>query len=227
MKNIAVIPARGGSKRLPGKNLLILGDLPLIAHSILEAKRYPELIDEVWVSTDDAAIKEVALLYGAKVADRPAHLSGDQEPTVSAVKHLLEFLNQPVETIFLLQPTNPLRPEGLLPEAYKIYREKGVKSLFTVTRDHHKLGKIVGDTFVPYNYKAGQRSQDLEPLYYENGLLYLVSSEVIMRDSILGDQPFPLEVNHIYAAVDIDTQDDLNYAAYVIQLKKSQNESIY
>jgi N-acylneuraminate cytidylyltransferase len=65
MKSIAIIPARGGSKRLPGKNILPLGDIPLVAHSILEAQRHA-FIDAVYVSTDDCQIKEVALRYGAQ-----------------------------------------------------------------------------------------------------------------------------------------------------------------
>ena len=82
MKNIAVIPARGGSKRLPNKNILQLNGLPLLAHSIIYAQNNPSIIDSIYVSTDDPQIKEIALKFGAKVIDRPAELSGDLEPTV-------------------------------------------------------------------------------------------------------------------------------------------------
>jgi len=99
-KTIAIIPARGGSKRLPKKNILTLGEIPLMAHSILYAKKH-NFIEEVYVSTDDAAIKKVALNYGAKVIDRPAALSGDFEPTASALKHALETLERDVENVIL------------------------------------------------------------------------------------------------------------------------------
>ena len=90
-KTIAIIPARGGSKRLPGKNILPLGGMPLLAHSIIYAKSNSDIIDEVFVSTDDEQIKEVALAYGAKVIDRPQSISGDLEPTISSLQHALEL----------------------------------------------------------------------------------------------------------------------------------------
>ncbi len=177
MKTIAIIPARGGSKRLPNKNLLLLGGIPLLAHSILYAHKNSTLIDAVYVSTDNETIKRIALQYGAEVIDRPGNISGDYEPTVSALKHCLEVLDDAtIENVVLLQPTNPLRPENLLQEAFKTYQKGNYDSLFTVTRNHHKLGKINTNKFVPYNYEIGQRSQDLEPLYFENGLLYITKT---------------------------------------------------
>ena len=88
MKNIAIIPARGGSKRLPNKNSLLLDGIPLIAHSIMYALNNKSIIDAVFVSTDDEKIKEIALKYGAQVIERPTELSGDLEPTVSALRLL-------------------------------------------------------------------------------------------------------------------------------------------
>ncbi|HLA56790.1 MAG TPA: acylneuraminate cytidylyltransferase family protein [Flavobacterium sp.] len=218
MKNIAIIPARGGSKRLPGKNILPLNGLPLIAHSILYAQKN-SIIDAVYVSTDNDGIAKVALDFGAKVIHRPSAISGDEEPTVSALKHVLENLDFDVDNVILLQPTNPLRPATLLAEAFGIYKNKNCDSLFTVTRNHHKFGKISGDKFLPYNYEPGQRSQDLEPLFFENGLLYISKSSLIMNDKIISENAFPLEVGHPFANVDIDTQADFDYAAYLMNLK--------
>ncbi len=220
MKNIAIIPARGGSKRLPNKNILLLGGIPLIAHSILEAKKFPNIIDEIYVSTDDLKIKEIALSYGAKVVDRPIELSGDFEPTVTALKHVLEELSSNVQTVFLLQPTNPFRPLNLISEAYSVFLEKGVESLMTVTRNHQKFGRVINNAFIPFNYKIGERSQDLEPLYFENGLLYIISSNLILQSKIMGTKPFPMIVDHLFASVDIDTQDDFDFAKYVFQKSK-------
>lgn len=215
MKTIAIIPARGGSKRLPGKNIKLLGEIPLIAHSILYAKEH-DFIDAVYVSTDDIAIKEIALQFGAMVIDRPQALSGDLEPTVSALKHVLESIDGAVENVILLQATNPLRPQNLLQEAFTVFQEKQVESLFTVTRSYHKLGKIIDNKFIPYNYEVGQRSQDLEPLYYENGLLYITKAPVILNNEIITKEAFPLEVNHPFANVDIDTQEDFDYAEFLL-----------
>ena len=215
MKTIAIIPARGGSKRLPQKNTKLLGEIPLLAHSILYAQANKDLIDEVYVSTDDEAIKKVALEYGVKVIDRPHNISGDIEPTVSALKHVIESIDELVENVILLQPTNPLRPEGLLKEAFTIYQKENHDSLFTVSRNHQKFGKIVNQKFEPFNYQIGQRSQDLEPLFFENGLLYITKAHLILEDKIVSEKAFPLEVNHIFANIDIDTQEDLEYAEYV------------
>jgi CMP-N-acetylneuraminic acid synthetase len=217
MKTIAIIPARGGSKRLPTKNILSLGGMPLIAHSILYAQNNSAIIDEIYISTDDAAIKKTALDYGAQVIDRPENLSGDFEPTVSSLKHVLESIKGDIENVILLQATNPLRPQKLLNEAFEVYQEGNYDSLFTVSRNHRKLGKIEDNKFHPFNYSIGQRSQDLEPLFFENGLLYITKSSLILQEIIISENAFPFEVNSIFANVDIDTAEDLEYANYLIK----------
>ncbi len=217
IKTIAIIPARGGSKRLPNKNTMLLGGIPLLAHSILFAQKH-SFIDDVFVSSNDANIKKIALEHGAKVIERPENLSGDLEPTISALKHVLQNVNQ-VENVVLLQPTNPLRPENLLNDAFEVFLKNSCESLFTVSRNHQKFGKIVDNKFNPYNYEIGQRSQDLEPLYFENGLLYISKSKLILDDKIISENAYPFQVNHIFANVDIDTQDDFDYASYLIKDK--------
>lgn len=223
MKTIVIIPARGGSKRLPQKNIRLLGQIPLLAHSILYAQANNDIVDEIYVSTDDEQIKQVALQFGAKIINRPQSLSGDLEPTVSALKNVLEQIEDEVENVILLQATNPLRPTNLLREAFEIYKEKKIDSLFTVSQNHQKLGKIENDKFIPFNYTFGQRSQDLEPLFYENGLLYICKTKLILEDKILSENAFPLVMNHIFAKVDIDDQNDLDYATYLL----FQNHNIF
>lgn len=215
-KTIVIIPARGNSKRLPGKNIKFLGNIPLLAHSIKYAQQF-SFIDEIYVTTDDVGIKKVALEFGAKVIDRPEEISGDLEPTVSALKHVLESLFEEIENVVLLQPTNPLRPGNLLSEAFELYLNSSLDSLFTVSRNHHKLGKIVNHKFEPFNYAIGQRSQDLEPLFFENGLLYISKANLIKNNIIISENAWPLEVNHIFANVDIDTQEDFDYAEYLLK----------
>jgi CMP-N-acetylneuraminic acid synthetase len=217
VKNIAIIPARGGSKRIPEKNIQLFGGLPLLVHSIQYALANSEIIDDIYVSTDDSTIKKIALAHGAKVIDRPEALSGDLEPTITALKHVLETIEDEVENVILLQPTNPLRPENLLKQAFEIYQNGHCESLFTVTRNHQKFGKIVEDKFQPFNYTIGQRSQDLEPLFFENGLLYITKASLILKDIIISENGLTFEVNHIFANIDIDTPEDLEYAEYLYQ----------
>jgi CMP-N-acetylneuraminic acid synthetase len=220
MKTIAIIPARGGSKRLPQKNVKVLGEYPLLAHSILYAQSNNKIIDEIYITTDDEEIKKTALEFGAKVIDRPQSLSGDLEPTVSALKHVLQSIEEEVENVVLLQPTNPLRPQNLLDDAFEIYQKENYDSLFTVSRNHQKFGKIADKKFIPFNYTIGQRSQDLEPIFFENGLLYITRASLILNDIIISENAFPFEVNHIFASVDIDDQNDFDYAAYLLSKNK-------
>ena len=214
-KNIVIIPARGDSKRLPKKNMRLLGGIPLIAHSINYAQA--NNIEKIVVSTDNDEIKRIALKYGAEVVDRPNELASDESPTVLTLKHVLEFFNESFETVILLQPTNPLRPTNLLSEAISIFEKGNYDSLMTVTKSDQKFGKIVNDKFIPLTYKMGQRSQDLEPLYYENGLLYITKAECILKGEILAENNYAFVVNHPYATVDIDTIEDFEYAEYLLK----------
>lgn len=215
VKTIAIIPARGGSKRLPGKNLLPLGSKPLIQHSI-DAALASRIFDAVVVSTDDAAIKAASLSAGALVVDRPESLSGDLEPTVTAVAHVLEQFPS-AETVVLLQPTNPIRPFALIGEGLAAFQASGRDSLFTVSRNHHKLGRISEDRFHPYNYEPGQRSQDLEPLYFENGLLYISRASVIRKGQIMSADALPFIIPDDFPIADIDTLQDFEYAEFLYQ----------
>ena len=221
-KTIAIIPARGNSKRLPGKNIKFLGGIPLLVHSIKYAQQF-SFIDAIYVTTDNLEIKNIALQFGAKVINRPEEISGDFEPTVTSLKHVLASISDEVDNVVLLQPTNPLRPNNLLEEAFQIYLNSNSDSLFTVSRNHDKLGKIVNDKFEPFNYSIGQRSQDLEPLFFENGLLYISSASLIKEDIIISENAIPLEVDHIFAHVDIDTQEDFDYAQYLYQKHINKN----
>lgn len=214
MRTLAIIPARGGSRRLPGKNILPLGGLPLLAHSIRFAQGCKS-IDEVVVSTDSKDIRQVALQYGARVVDRPAAISGDNEPTVTALQHALEQTADPVDNVVLLQPTNPLRPGGMFEQCWQLYQEQQADCVFTVSRSHRKLGRIDNGRFIPWNYTPGQRSQDLEPLFYENGLLYLCRATTIKSGRIITENSLPLVVDHAFGDVDIDTKEDFDLAEFL------------
>ncbi|MDP3353993.1 MAG: acylneuraminate cytidylyltransferase family protein [Flavobacteriaceae bacterium] len=215
MRNIVIIPARGGSKRFLNKNIQLLRQVPLIEYSIQYAKENC-LYAKIVVSTDSELIKEIALQNGVEVVDRPLELSGDLCTTISTLQHVLENSNETFEYVTLLQPTNPLRPKKLFKEAFKILVEGNYDSLMTVTRNEQKFGKIIDGKFIPYNYEIGQRSQDLDPLFYENGLLYITKSSLILEGKIVGSANYPLVINHPFAKVDIDTIEDLEYAEYLL-----------
>lgn len=218
MKYITIIPARGGSKRFPGKNTHVLNGSPLICHSI-EYSIKNSNISGTYVSTDAEDIKAISRVAGAEIIDRPAEFAGDHATTASAMKHAVQYLiDRGVEFdyVVLLQATNPLRPKHLLDDAIKIIEKGENDSLFTVNRSEKKLGKIIDGKFIPWNYKFGMRSQDMEPLYYENGLLYITKKELLLDEIIEGPTAYPMIVEHPFGEVDIDTVEDFHYAEYMI-----------
>lgn len=189
----------------------------MLSHSIEFAKENDELIDKIVVSTDDEEIKKVALDLNVEVIDRPASLATDEASTASVLQHALRSQEESYDNVVLLQVTNPLRPKDLLDSALETFNGGTYDSLMTVTRNYQKFGKIKDDTFVPFNYEMGQRSQDLDPLYFENGLLYITRSELIKDGIILGTQNVPFIVDHPFANVDIDTLEDLEYAEFLLK----------
>jgi N-acylneuraminate cytidylyltransferase len=219
-KCIVVIPARGGSKRLPNKNIKLLGGIPLIAHSINYAKAVG--FKNIIVSTDNIKIKEVAKDLGVRVIDRPNYLATDTSLTVDAVRHVVETISDKFEYVVLLQPTNPLRPMDLITKAFQNIVADKYSSLMTVTRTYRKFGKIVNNSFLPYNYSIGQRSQDLDPLYYENGLLYITKVDLVLKGELIGDRNFCLIIDHPFATVDIDNKDDFEYAEFILEKYNSK-----
>lgn len=218
-KTVIIIPARGGSKRFPNKNIQLLGGKPLIVHSIEYAQNHCSTA-KIIVSTDSLEIKKIALHHNVDVVDRPPELSGDESSTVSALQHTLAQYVEDFKTVVLLQPTNPLRPKNLFKAAYAQFIEGNYDSLMSVTRNHQKFGKIMNSKFVPLNYEIGQRSQDLEPLYFENGLLYITKANLIKVGKLVGEKNLPYILNHPFAHVDIDTKEDLNYAEYLYNTYK-------
>lgn len=207
---LPIIPARAGSERLPGKNMRLLNEIPLIGHSIdyAQANGFQNIV----VTTNDSEVENYAIQEGINIVKRPDEIAGPHEPTLTALQHVLSQLKQKYQAVILLQPTNPLRPKELLKEALAKFEAGDYDSLMTVTRSDKKLGKIKDTTFVPYNYIMGQRSQDIEPLYYENGLLYIIKTELILAGKLLGDNNFPFVVDHPYAEIDIDTLADFKKA---------------
>ena len=207
---LIIIPARAGSQRLPEKNMRQLGDKPLLGHSIAYAQ--DNGFSNVIVTSNDARVLEYAKEVGVEAIKRPDALAGNEEPVVTALQHAVNQLQKKYDAVILLQPTNPLRPEDLLIEAIAIFEREDCDSLMTVSRNGHKLGTISNNQFIPYNYEMGQRSQDLEPLFYENGLLYIFKTALLKQGKLLGENNYPLIVDHPFAEIDIDTEADFKKA---------------
>lgn len=214
-ETVAFIPARGGSRRLPRKNLRLLDGRPLITHAITLAQAVHG-IDRCLVSTDDPEIASLALAAGAEVIDRPAALSGDSATTSSAACHLLETMvgaGDNPSILVTLQPSCPLRTPALVTEALSLFARYRPDTVVSISPAPAKRGRLRDGVYLP-GYRPGTRSQDLEPVYVENGLVYVSDAATVLAT---GDLFTPrlraLVCDGVLAHADIDSDTDFTLAA--------------
>lgn len=223
MQCAAIIPARGGSKRVKNKNLLNVAGHPLIAWTI-EAALDAWSIDAVFVSTDSDEIAHVARTYGAEVIERPAVLALDTAPTEPVLLHaldwLLQHLNLEPEYLALLQCTSPLRPFEVINRGVEMIVETSCDSVVGVhpTIDWFFAGRIENGRFeVDYDPLHRPRTQDINPKYRENGSTYVTRSDFLRRTGCrMGGDMRPLVMSAIQG-LDIDEAQDLAVAAWHLQ----------
>ncbi|MDK4736476.1 acylneuraminate cytidylyltransferase family protein [Rhizobium sp. CNPSo 3490] len=217
MSLLFLIPARGGSKRVPGKNIRELGGQPLISWTIDLAKRVG-LSADVLVSTDDPDIASIATEAGAWVPWlRPHHLSTDTATSLEVALHALDFYESergPVEAVVLLQPTSPFRQLSTVCEGLRLFRELGERPVIGVSpAATHPAWcfKIQESELRPYTDGKGllQRSQDLPQVYEISGALYIISA-MQLRDerTFFPHNAVPIVSDSDVENLDIDTEWD-------------------
>lgn len=227
MKILAIIPARGGSKRLPRKNILDLGGKPLIAWTI-EAALKSSFITDVIVSTDDLEIAAVSEKYGAEVPFlRPLDLSNDTASSIDVVKHSIsymkEFKGKEYDFILLLQPTSPLRSINDIDYAVEEMIEKKADSIISMCECEHPpvWSNTLPDDLSIVNFDRKEylnvRSQDI-PIYYRyNGAIYISRVKRLIDES-----SFYFNTNSFAyimpqeRSIDIDSQLDFKIAELLI-----------
>jgi len=214
---VAVIPARGGSERIPRKNLLPVGGLPLVAHTIRHALA-AETVDDVVVSTDDTAIGDVAAAEGARVVMRPSELATAQATSESALLHTLDQLDTEPELVVFLQATSPVRRPGDIDAAIALQRRLDVDTVFSAVRDRALYWRLEQDGPVPANYDVQERrrEQDMAPQMRENGSIYVVrTSHLRATGNRLGGTTGVYEMEP-WTSVQIDEPEDVELAEWIL-----------
>lgn len=220
---VAIIPARGGSKGIPGKNITEVAGAPLVAHTIAHA-RDSSTVDRVYVSTDDNAIASVAASYGAEIVKRPAHLGSDEATSESALVHALDTIVERIghepELVVFLQATSPLRQPDDIDRAVAQLRGTGADSLFSAHKLHTFIWQQTGDelTSTTYDYRSRERRQDRASTdWVENGSLYVFKPSVLREHhNRLGGHVEVFEMD-VLTSFQVDEPTDLEVIELVAQ----------
>jgi CMP-N,N'-diacetyllegionaminic acid synthase len=225
-KVLAVIPARGGSKRLPRKNVMLLGGHPMLAYSIIAAKNAKSVTDWL-VSTEDDEIAEIALRYGATTPfKRPDYLATDNVRNIDVVLHALEFMERDkkitYDIIVLLQPTAPIRDSAHIDKAVELLWASELPTLAAVKGPYQKRDPILKRIdskghLVPYT--TDSHLDPREPFYIYNAALYAAKRDYFVREkSFVSSEQVPLFMDKFYSA-DVDDMADFIVAdAYLKHL---------
>lgn len=231
-KILAVIPARGGSKGIPKKNIIDLLGKPLLYYSVKSAKE-SKYIDKVIISTDDEEIAEVGKKLGAEVPFlRPKEISGDKAKSIDAFIHAikkLEKLEEKYDYILLLQNTSPLRQSWHIDEAIEKIIESDERSLVSVSEviEHPCIMRTLdekGCTLPLISMTGDMRRQDFPPIYIVNGAIYIQKNdEHLNLDTNLNGGKLAYIMSREYS-VDIDEYLDLDIAMHY--LKKMKEDKI-
>jgi N-acylneuraminate cytidylyltransferase len=215
MKIIGLIPARGGSKGIPKKNLAPIAGSTLVGHKILQA--LSSNCTEVWVSTDSNDIKNEAVLKGAKVLGRPAHLSTDESSTDSMLLHAVENIScQPTDIFVLLQATSPLIEVDSINLCISMLVENTKMNSVISVREAHPFMWVTSDD-TDWNPSGHSRSwrprrQDLERSAWETGGCYAARVSAISKEGIRYPSPTGTVAVSFIESIDIDTLEDLEVA---------------
>ena len=223
---LAIIPARGGSKRLPNKNILNLAGKPLIAWSINAAKN-SKYLDEIVVSSDSDKILDIAKDYNVKTIKRPSNLATDKTTTIEVIKHIIQEVEKKYDYIVLLQPTSPLRDEHHINKAIEWLDFKNADAVIGVCEmEHNPLwSNTLPDDLSMKNFLKDEiknkRSQDLDKYYIINGSIYICKIDKLLEENslFLNDNIFAYVMDR-KSSVDIDDEIDFKLAEVLIQEKE-------
>ena len=232
---ISLIPARGGSKTIPKKNILPLAGKPLIAHSIEYSLNCP-LVDRTIVSTDDPEIADIARKFGAEILFmRPAEIARDDTSDFPVLHHALDWLqineNFRPDLVVQLRPTTPLRPHDMIEKAIQIISQDEqvdcVRSVQKTAQTPYKMWKIIEDgSLNPFIQLGDGESynlprQKLPEVFYHDGLLDVIRTSTIMeKKSATGNRILPILTEESFLVVDIDKPIDFLFAETIFKFNQ-------
>lgn len=220
---VAIIPARGGSKGLPRKNLIDICGKPLLAWSVEQACKAVG-VDSVWVSSDSEEILTVARRHGARPICRPAELSGDQASSETAWRHALDQIEQEgtaVDRVVAMQATSPIREPSDLDAALEQFERDGLDSLMSVVEIEDFFMWRVGPEGQPqsvnYDYRDRRLRQAIEKRYLENGSFYIVKPRILREhDNRLGGA-IGMHIMARHKMFQIDNEEDVQLCAAILR----------
>ena len=228
MRILGLIPARGGSKGIPGKNIKLLDGKPLIQYAIQRALECP-LITKVAVSTDSQKIADISMNLGADVPFiRPTHLAHDSSPTIDTVIHCLEFYQNQGEyfdAVCLLQTTYPFRTSQDIESSIKKFKKDSTDSLISVIKIPHEFNphwvyikdEVGNLKIVTGDKKIISRRQELPDAFIRNGAIYITKTSIILKEkSLFGNKVsayIMMSENH----VNLDTMKDWDRAVRLLR----------
>lgn len=221
---VAIVPARGGSKGIPGKNLQRVGGVSLVARAV-GAAQAAERIDAVWVSTEDARIADIAQAAGAGVIQRPADLAGDTASSEVALLHALDAIGGEPEVLVFLQATSPfIRPEDLDAAVARVL-DGECDVVFSARPTHAFLWSEgpQGAVAVNHDASARPRRQDREAQYQETGAFYVLRVEGFRHHGFRFFGRIGIAVVPELTALEIDTPDDLLLAQSIATLADARS----
>ena len=226
MKIIAVVPARGGSKAIPKKNIRMLAGKPLICYTLEEARK-SKYLDRIVVSTDDYEIAGICRKLGAEVIERPPELATDTSPTEDALIHVLETLKRnegyEADAVVTLEPTSPLRTHELIDICIETLLSNDCDSVMSVTETRECFGSIVDGKFEYLIKDQRRRRQDREPMYKESSTVYVTKTDTLLkRKSVIGERLYAV-VARDDEAIDINTPLDFVIAEAVMHWRQSRS----
>lgn len=239
---ISLIPARGGSKGIPRKNIKLLNGKPLINYSIEFSLACP-LISRTIVSTDDEEIAEIAKKAGAEVPFlRPEEFAQDDSQDYVVFKHAIEWLQREEnflpELIVQLRPTSPLRPRGLIESAVKLIRDNDdadcLRTIIEAPVTPYKMWSYEDQFIKPFVKIEGKESYNmnwrlLPKVYWHDGVLDIVKSKTVLeKKSVSGDNILPMLMEDSRYSIDIDRPSDFLFAEFMSKklIEKNSDENI-